>query len=35
MKYASETLAKTPEKHLKLLQKHTKYPDKTFANIYV
>jgi hypothetical protein len=33
LKHASETLAKTPEKHLKPLQKHTQYPDKTLANM--
>jgi hypothetical protein len=31
LKYASETLAKTPEKHLKTIVKHTEHPDKTLA----
>jgi hypothetical protein len=31
LKHASETLAKTPKKHLKPLQKHVQHPDETFA----
>jgi hypothetical protein len=31
LKHASETLTKTPEKHLKSLQKHTQHPDKALA----
>jgi hypothetical protein len=33
LKHASETFAKTPEKHLKSLQKHTQHPYKTLANM--
>jgi hypothetical protein len=35
LKHASETLAKTQEKHLKSLQKQTQHLDKTPASIYV
>ena len=35
LKHASKTLAKTPEKHLKPLQKHTQPPDKNTCNICV
>jgi uncharacterized protein YciI len=31
LKQTSETLAKTLEKHLKQLQKHTQHPGKTLA----
>jgi hypothetical protein len=31
LKHASETLAKTHEKHLKIIVKHTQHSDKTLA----
>jgi hypothetical protein len=31
VKYAYETLAKTPEKHLKIIVKHMQHLDKTLA----
>jgi hypothetical protein len=31
LKYASETLVKTPERHLKTIVKHMQHPDKTPA----
>jgi hypothetical protein len=31
LKYASETLAKTREKHLKTIVKHTQHPGKALA----
>jgi hypothetical protein len=31
LKHVSETLAKTPKKHLKPLQKYTQHPDKTLT----
>jgi hypothetical protein len=31
LKYATETLAKTPEKRLKIIVKHTQHPDKTLV----
>jgi hypothetical protein len=31
LKHTSETLAKTPEKHLKIIVKSTQHPDKILA----
>jgi hypothetical protein len=31
LKHAYETLAKTPERHLKTITKYTQHPDKTLA----
>jgi hypothetical protein len=31
IKHVSETLAKSPEKHLKIIVKYTQHPDKTLA----
>jgi hypothetical protein len=35
VKHTSETLAKTPEKYFKPMQKHKQHLDKTLANICV